>query len=117
MMWFSVKSSKSSTVVPPTLLEGTPLVNLSKQKYLGITIGSNLTWASHVAYVCKKMTYYLYLIGCHRKVLPSNVIEMLIDSLVFSHYVYGLPVWGPSLSVNLLHCIIQLWGPYDIWFT
>ena len=46
--------------------------------------------------------------GCHRKVLPSNIIKMLMDSLVFSHSVYGLPVWGPSLSVNLLHCITRL---------
>ena len=27
------------------LLEGTPLVNVSKQKYLGVTVDSNLTWA------------------------------------------------------------------------
>ena len=106
VIWFSVKSFKSSTVVPPILLEGTPLVNVTKQqKYLGITIDSNLTWACHVANVCKKMAYYLYLIGCHQKVLSSNITKMLIDSLVFSHFVYGLPVWGPSLGVNLLHRI------------
>ena len=44
----------------PILLEGTPKVNVSKQKYLGITIDSNLTWAYHVANVCKKMAYYLF---------------------------------------------------------
>ena len=70
-------------MVPPILLDATPLVNVTKQKYLGITIDSNLTWALHVANVCKKMAYYLYLIGCHRKVLPSNIIKMLINSLVF----------------------------------
>ena len=32
------------------------------------------------------------LIGCHWKVLPNN-IKMIIDSLVFSLFVYGLPVW------------------------
>ena len=108
-MWFSVKSSKSSTTVQPILQEGTPLANVSKQKYLGITIDSNLTWAYHVADVCKKMAYYLYLIGCHQKVLPdNNIIKMLIDLLVFSHFVYSLPVWSPSLNVSLLHCIIRL---------
>ena len=60
MMWFSVKSSKSPTTVPPVLLEGTPLVNVSKQKYLGITIDSNLTWAYHVANIYKKMAYHLF---------------------------------------------------------
>ena len=98
VLWFSVKSCKSSTVVPPILLQGTPLENVDKQKYLGITIDSNLTWASHVANVCKKMAYYLYLIGCHQKVLPNSIIKMLIDSLMISHFMYGLPVWGPSLT-------------------
>ena len=44
VMWFSVKSSKSPspTAVAPILLEGTPLMNVSKQKYLGITIESDL---------------------------------------------------------------------------
>ena len=40
VMWFSVKSSKSPTILLPILLEGILLVNVSKQKYLGITIDS-----------------------------------------------------------------------------
>ena len=34
-MWFSIKSFNSPTTVPLILLEGTPLVNVSKPKYLG----------------------------------------------------------------------------------
>ena len=52
------------------------------------------------------MVYYLCVIGCHQKTLPKNIIKMLINFLVFSHFVYGLPCvccLGPSLSVNLLH--------------
>ena len=60
VMWFSVKSFNSPTTVLPILLKGTPLVNVSKQKYLGITIDSNLTWACHIANVCKKMVYYVF---------------------------------------------------------
>ena len=37
-------------------------MNVSKQKYLGVIIDSNLTWVHHIAHVCKKMAYYLYLI-------------------------------------------------------
>ena len=90
------------------LLKGTPLVNVSKQKCLKITTDSNLTWVYHVAIVCKKMSYYLYLIGCQQKVVPNNIIKILNDSLMFSHFVYSLPVWSPSLSVNLLHHITHL---------
>ena len=60
VVWFSVKSSKSPTTVLPILLKGIPLAKVSKQKYLGITIDSNLTWAYHVANACKKMAYYLF---------------------------------------------------------
>ena len=41
VMWFSVKFFNTPTTVPPILLEGTSLVNVSKQKYMGITIDSN----------------------------------------------------------------------------
>ena len=65
------------------LLESTPLMNLSKQKYLEIIIDSNQTW------VCLQKDGILYiLIGCHQKVLPNNTIKMLLDSLLFSHYVW-----------------------------
>ena len=53
VIWFSVKSFNSPTTVLPILLERTFLVNVSKQKYLGITIDSNLIWIYHVASVCK----------------------------------------------------------------
>ena len=40
--------------------------------------------------------------------LIKMLTKMLIDSFVFYHFVYGLPVWGLSLSVNLLHCVTRL---------
>ena len=97
----------------PILLEGTPLVNVSKQKYLGITIESNLTWA--LMFARKWHITVSILNGCRQKVLPNNIIKMLIDSLVFSLYVWSSSL-GPSLSVSLLHlhnCGVH----YDIWFT
>ena len=60
VMWFSVTFSNTPTKVPPILLEGPPLVNVSKQKYLVITTDSNLTWAYHVPNVCKEMAYYYF---------------------------------------------------------
>ena len=66
----------------------------NKNTYLGITIDSNLTWAYHVAMLCLQEDSTLsILIGCHQKVLPINIIKILIDSLMLSHFVYGLPVW------------------------
>ena len=48
------------------------------------------------------MSYYLYVINKHRHVFSSDLMKLLIDSLVFSHLNYSLPVWGPSLHQNHL---------------
>ena len=73
---------------------------------MGITIDSNVTWAYHVANVCKKIADYLDVIG--RYVLP-NFIKMLIDSLVFSSIVHGL-LYG---CINFLHHITCLHNRED----
>ena len=60
--------------------------------------------------------YHLKLSRCwitsHRRVLPSEVIKMLIDFLVLSRFTYALPVWGPMLSKFQLNCLQHLhnWG-------
>ena len=81
VMWFNVK--RLATSPPPILLNSVPLSSVQKQKYLGVTFDTNLNWSSHVAGVCRSMSYYLHLINCHVKSLPSDIIKMLVESLVF----------------------------------
>ena len=81
---------------------------MQKQKYLGVTFDTNLNWSSHVASVCRSMSYYLHLINCHVKSLPSDIIKMLVESLVFSCYTYALSVWGPAIHQDSLSRISRL---------
>ena len=48
------------------------------------------------------MSYYLNLISFHVKSLPSPLVKMLMESLVFSRYTYALPVWGSAISKDSL---------------
>ena len=105
-MWFGVKRFPAS--LPSILLDTTPLSPVQKQKYLGVTFDTNLNWSSHVAGVCKSMSYYLTLINRHVKSLPSDIIKMLMESLVFSRYTYALPVWGPAIHQDSLSRISRL---------
>ena len=48
------------------------------------------------------------LISPHVKSLPSHIIKMLMESLIFPHYTYALPVWGPAIhqdSLSRLSCL------------
>ena len=79
------------------MINNMPLKVTVKQKYLGLIFDNQLSWSSHVSHVCKKMSYYLHLVGLHKHILPASLIKLLMDSLVLPHMQYVLPVWGPSL--------------------
>ena len=59
----------------------------------------------YVASVCKSMSYYLALIGSHARNLPSSIIKMLVECLVFSRYSYALPVWDPAAHINSFYLV------------
>ena len=61
-----------------------------------------------VASVCKSMSYYLALIGSHVRNLPSSIIKMLAECLVFSRYSYALLVWGPAVQRDSLSHLARL---------
>ena len=64
-----------------------------------------LRWDIHINHVCKRMSYYLYLISYHRRQLPLQILKMLMDTLVLSQF-YALPVWGPSLGTAAVSRLI-----------
>ena len=47
-----------------------------------------------------KMAYYLYLSNAHKRCLNSNLLKLLVESLILSHLYYALPVWGPPLNYS-----------------
>ena len=84
MMWFSIKPP--SAPQPRILHHDIPLKVVDKQKCLGIIFDNRLNYSSHVSSICGGMSYYLTLINSHAKCLPTAIIKMLIESLVFSRY-------------------------------
>jgi len=58
---------------------------------------NKLQWRAQVNNVCKKISYYLYMLSSHQKSLTFDVLKMLNDSLILFRIDYALPVWGLSL--------------------
>ena len=48
------------------------------------------------------MSYYLYVIRCHRNVLSFKLLRLLTKSLVLLNLNYCLPVWDTSLRIHSL---------------
>ena len=106
IMWFGINRSVVS--LPSITVNDIHLSPVQKQKYLGITFDTKLNWSYHVANVCGNMSYYLTLISPHVKSLPSHIVKMLMESLVFPRYTYALPVWGPAIHQDSLSRISRL---------
>ena len=118
-MWFSTTRHKKSQPFPNITFDNITLHTTNKQKYLGLVFDSQLRWCDQVAYVCKKISYYVHLVNCHKKELTDAIIKLLMNSLVSSHLYYALPVWDPSLlqfhitriqqpqncAVRLIYCL------------
>ena len=98
VMWFKTKSKKCLKY-PNILIHDATLKPVDKQKYLGIMFDSGLSWIYQVSETYRKMSYYL--ISSHKHCLSADLIKLLVESLVFSHLSYCLPVWGPSLTPQL----------------
>ena len=100
VLWFR-ENCKKLVDYPSIIVNGVILKVVDKQKCRGVIFDPTLSWAIQVSNVCKKMAYYLHLISSHKWTLSTQLIKILIDSLVFSHFRYALPVWGPSLTQQL----------------
>ena len=88
---------------PSIIADGVNLKVMDKKKYLGVIFDPTLSCSIQCLY--KKMAYYLHLITSHKRTLDAQLLKLLIDSLVFSHLYYALPVWG-SLYNYLSVCYI-----------
>ena len=65
VMWFRV-SKRNQRPCPPFMLGGIVLKAVTKQKYLELVFDESLSWDHHVSLLCKRMSYYLYVIRCSR---------------------------------------------------
>ena len=108
VMWFSTRRQKSQHPPPDIVINHLTLPMTNKQKYLGLVFDSQLTWSDQVSNMCTKMSYYLHLIYTNKFVLPDNIIKLLLESLVMSHLIYALPVWGTSLTQQSISRIQRL---------
>ena len=85
VMWFSA-SLKKLVSLPEVVVSDKVLEIVDTQLYLGLMFDSKLSWESQVSNVCKKMSYYTYLLTCQRHILNDELKRLLVDSLVSSHF-------------------------------
>ena len=79
VIWFRTSKRSQRPPYPPIIVNNVVLKVVASQKYLGIVF---VSWDHRVSQVYKKMSYYLYIICCHRNVLGSKLVKHLTEALV-----------------------------------
>ena len=88
---------KGQTFVKENLqitLDEVPLDCEDSATFLGICLDSHLTWEAHSNKVALKMAKNSGILNRIKNYLPSSSLTVLYNSLVSSHFTYGLEVWG-----------------------
>ena len=70
-------------------------------KYLGILIDSNLNFRFHLEKIENKLSKSLGILYKLKPILPQNTLLKLYYSMVHSHLLHGLVVWGSTFTSYL----------------
>ena len=70
-------------------------------KYLGVLIYSTLRWKHHDSNISKKISRSVGIMYKLRPSLPLNVLKDVYYSLVYSHIVYAIEVWGSTFKTKM----------------
>jgi endonuclease/exonuclease/phosphatase family metal-dependent hydrolase len=92
-----VRSSKESTCDAFSLqLQDKEITKADSIKYLGLTIGSNLSWSTHIHNICTTANQKLGILKRNFYRAPTRTKELLYKSIVRPTLEYCAPVWDPS---------------------
>ena len=78
---------------------------VSSAKYLGVFIDDKLNFQEHIKHLEKKVSHSVGIISKLKNYVPTHALFKLYYTLVHSHLLYGLIVWGntyPNLA-NTYH--------------
>ena len=75
-------------------------------KYLGVIIDSSLSWKHHILCITKKISRSIGIMYKLRPFLPLKVMKNVYYSLIYSHIVYAIEVWGSAFKTELNKIVV-----------
>ena len=82
-------------------LDGNPLNQVHVVNILGIFLDENLSWKSHISYICKKISKSAGIIFRSRFYLSTKTKLLLYYSLIYPYLTYCNLTWSSTYVTNL----------------
>ena len=75
--------------------------NVSKQKLLGIYIDENLSWSSHIDYLCSHIASKISLLRHLSEYVPVEVLRKFYQVYILPFIDYGSVTWGSASASHI----------------
>jgi len=103
-LFISAHDWRSSNVdLEPVLLHGMQIERVSKFKYLGVEIDSNLNFKHHYNVVERKLNCALAKMYAIRRLLSINVMKTFLSAYVVSTADYAQKIWCVQSDRDVMH--------------
>lgn len=100
-------SSKRSVYRNVTLkLDKKAICEKTHIKYLGVIIDCQLNWKHHIVSISKKISRGIGVMYRIRNYVDLKVLKSVYYSLIYSHIVYAIEVWGSACITELDNILI-----------
>ena len=70
-------------------------------KYLGVIIDCHLNWKQHILNISKKISRSIGIMYRLKEFMNTKMLLKIYYSLIYSHIVYGIQVWGSACDTEL----------------
>ena len=74
--------------------------NVIKFNYLGFMLDECLSWNAHIEMIGIKISKAIGIISHLKLIYPQRILFTLYNSLIISHMLYGILLWGKSNNVH-----------------
>ena len=88
------------------VVDKTTITPVREFKFLGVILDDNLTWTSHIKYVCSKVSKLIGILVRARKILHRKPLCSLYQTLIKPYFSYSILLWGNSFKTHLQKLII-----------
>lgn len=82
-------------------VDGQPIEKVTHFSYLGIVLDTHLTYKRHCAFVASKMSSAIGALYKVKSFVPRDALRSIYFSLIHSHLLYMVNIWGTASAVHL----------------
>ena len=123
-IWFkdnklTVNPSKSNVLtINPKISKAPPILNVTfnntvlnqsnSVKYLDVIIDSKLNFDTHIKKLAHRILKAVGIMFKLKQYMPGKALQVLYYSVIHTHLLYGLPVWGSTHPSYLKKKLITL---------